>query len=800
MQTSLFAVLAALTFSPTFAQTDAGSAVAPSEEVTLEMRLEKLVERMKKERVDLRIPGFALAVVVDGEVVLSRGFGLADIEANRPVTPETIFAIGSSTKAFTATLIGMLQDDDSLSIDDPVTEYLPYFELPIESAEGSEVTLRDLLCHRTGFTRMSALWATGDTSRDLILRTAVNAEPWAGFREEFLYNNVMFLAAGEASAAAADMSWDELLEKRIFEPLGMDSSTSSTRAAQKDERLALGYEWNEDTEEFEHKQMIELSGIAPAGAINSNVIDMAKWVRFQLAEGEFEGEQLISKRTLVDTWTPNIEMGENVGYGLGWMIHSEKGERIIEHGGNIDGFGAQVAFMPTVGVGYVLLTNVSATPLQNKSMSIVFDALLEDLSEEAVSTAEYEKFVGLYDANFGPFKDEKFEVLIQNGNLSVDVPGQTVYELHPPDEDGKRYFRLTDTIAVSFDLDGNGLPTLMKMYQSGLTFEMPREGAESEIEIPLEEFNTLLGKFFDPALKTDFEVVVSNNRLAIDIPGQMVFELHVPDEDGKRHFRVSDELAVRFNQDEDGAVNSMTMYERGTVRELARTGEAPESDLPALPTLAELTVLHQPRGYARILAEHGTLRASGKIKMLQSGIEGSYVLEVRQAPSAYRIRTDLGPFGKSESGSDGKIAWSYDSAHGYNELSGDRLRQTLRDHPSIIEGDWRESFKSASVQKRIEKNDRQLLVVETQWGDLPMRTIHVEEETGLIVGVEFLYLSKFMSLPVAVEYSDFRELEGVVLFHQVVEENSAVGRTIHILNELKAGVDLAEDFHEYEAD
>ncbi|MFT5287020.1 MAG: CubicO group peptidase (beta-lactamase class C family) [Planctomycetota bacterium] len=774
------------------------SQASPQEEISLEQRLDMLVERMEKERVDQHIPGFALAVVKDDEVIFARGFGLADVESKRPVEADTIFAIGSSTKAFTATLIGMLQDQGSLSFDDPVTDYLPYFELAIESSdEQAVVTLRDLLCHRTGFTRMTPLWAGGTGSRELILKTATNAEPWTDFREEFNYNNVMFLAAGEASGAAADSSWDELIRTRIFVPLGMKSSFLSTPEAQKDERLALGYVWNEDKQQFDHKRMLNLASIAPAGAINSNVLDMAQWLRFQLAQGEYQGTRLISEAALTDTWTSNIEIGNEIDYGLGWMLRGKGEDRVIEHGGNIDGFAAQVAFMPEAGIGYVLLTNVSATPLQSKSISIVFDTLLDDLNEEAVSQKSHEKFVGFYEANFGPFKDDQFEVLIQNGNLSVDVPGQTVYELHVPDEEGKRYFRLTDTIAVSFETDEAGQPILMKMYQSGMTFEMPREGVEVVTELPLEDFDRLVGRYSDPEADINLEVLVQNNRLALDVPGQMIFELHLPDSEGKRHFRVTDKVAVQFNVDESGVVTSLTMFEEGGTREISRVDAHADSTASELPKLDEFFEIYKQSGRAQLLLEHGTYRTNGTIRLAQSGIEGTYVYEARQNPPAYCLRVDLGKFGQSELGSDGKRTWTYDPLHGFVEHFGDRSQQIISEHPSIAGGDWRKAFDTVAVSARKQIEERAVLVLECKQGDLPTRTMYVDESTGHITGMDYKYIAGPVRLPITMEFHDYRDEAGVPIWHKQIEENSATGRTIMTLSEIELGVELSSDFHAY---
>ena len=281
-------------------------------------------------------------------MVLARGFGLADVEAQTPATENTIYPVGSTTKAFTATLVGMLADEGKATWDDPVTQYLPYFDLDLRTDdEQAECTFRDLLSHRHGFSRMGVLWFGNETTREEILRTAAGAEAWDDFRAGFHYCNVTYLAAGVAAGVAADRTWDELMVERIFEPLKMGSSFLSISDVREDARLAVGYGWNEERGEHEQERLVNLDTIGPAGSINSNVLDMAQWVRLQLGRGQVDGMRLISEERIADTWSSQIEMGDGNAYGLGWMLREHDGRKVVEHGGNIGGFSAQVGLVPS---------------------------------------------------------------------------------------------------------------------------------------------------------------------------------------------------------------------------------------------------------------------------------------------------------------------------------------------------------------------------------------------------------------------------------------------------------------------
>lgn len=343
----------------------------------VEDRVARLVRTVDSMRPSRLVPGMALVVVRDDRVLVMRGFGLADREEARPVTPDTLFAIGSCTKAFTSTLTAMLVDGGWIGWDDAIADPLPGFRLQVASPDpGARPTIRDLLSHRTGHTRMGVLWASGNVGRDDILKTAARAEPWAPFRERFQYNNVMYLAVGEASANVAGASWNRMLRQRLLRPVGMKDTNASVGKSRADRALASGYEWDDGLSRFRRVPYRPLKNIAPAAGVNSNARDMARWLRFLLAGGAIDGTRLVRETTLEQTWLPHIGVADGIDYGMGWFLGEWDGRRVAYHGGNIDGFAAQVAIMPDEGIGLALLTNVSATPLQTEIMPLVWEALL----------------------------------------------------------------------------------------------------------------------------------------------------------------------------------------------------------------------------------------------------------------------------------------------------------------------------------------------------------------------------------------------------------------------------------------
>lgn len=753
-------------------------ALAQSTEPTLPQRLAKLTTELEKQRLALHIPGMAMAVVQGDQLIYSHGFGHADLENDTPVTPETLFAIGSSTKAFTASLIGMLVDEGKMGWDDPVTKFLPYFELKIDTDDPeATVTIRDLLAHRTGFTRMSLLWTGGAVSREEVLRTAIRAEPWSPFRERFYYNNVTFLSVGMASGVAAGSSWDELLAERLFTPLGMKSSNSSISTIQNNEHLSLGYRWKEETQDYEHIPMRLLDSIGPAGAINSNVLDMAQWLRFQLGRGTFDGRVLLSEAQHGETWTKQIKVGPGMNYGMGWMLRSVADHRLVEHGGSIDGFAAQVALFPDLDLGFVLLTNVTTTPLQGLSPNLVVESLLADWSDvdETISAGEnMEVYAGKYEANFGPFKETLFTVAVKSDRLTIDIPGQMVYELELPNEEGKWTFSLTDEVAVSFDRASDGSVVGLKMYQSEMTFELPKEGVERQAEIDLSNLQPYLGMYHSEVRDLDFEVKISTNqRLAVDVPGEMLYELFPPNDEDRWVFRPTDRVAVSFGISDNGEVTSLKLFRDGV--ELMELFRVKKPEQASLPTVEEILALSQNTGNMDAVS----FRITGRVQLVHSGIEGK-VTYSSDGARAYRSDTDFGRFGWIHQAVSKDQGWISSNIQPSQRLDGKYLTQAMAAHALLLTEDWLQIFDKVTVTGIETQDDRKAYILQMRVGELPAITASVDAETGDLLHYEMSVIDPNLGIPIrtVTRKEDYRDVEGGRVAFRTVSRNEFSGETI----------------------
>lgn len=319
---------------------------------------------VEKAVADWNVPGAGLAVVAGGEVVLAEGFGHRDLEQDRPMTADSLFAIGSTTKAFTATVLGMLSDEGKVDWDEPLRTYLPGFRLH-DPVATELVSPRDLVTHRSGLPRHDLLWYNDNrgTRGEVVARLA-HLEPSAGLRQEFQYNNLMFLTAGHLIERLTGETWEQAVRARILEPLGMTRTTFAVAESQKDADHALPYREN-DHDQLERIPFRPIELIGPAGSLNSSVHEMSRWLLFNLSGGQAGGERLINATTLADIHSPHMTMGaaperpeiSQPTYGLGWVIDTYRGHRRVRHGGGIDGFSTMVMLFPDDDLGFVSFTN-----------------------------------------------------------------------------------------------------------------------------------------------------------------------------------------------------------------------------------------------------------------------------------------------------------------------------------------------------------------------------------------------------------------------------------------------------------
>ena len=220
-------------------------------------------EKVEARRKELGIPGMSLVIVKDDKIIYMKGLGYKDYENKVPVTPDTQFAIGSATKAFTALSALISQDEGKLALDDSPKKFLPYFKM-YDPDTDKNITIRDLLSHSSGLNRTDLAMATGKLTRSELIQVAAQARPTAKLREKFQYQNLMFTAGGEIVAAVQKTPWEKFVPERILKPLGMNNSTMSIKEMEKVADRSFGYNYNFDTKETTKLPYRELNEVAPA--------------------------------------------------------------------------------------------------------------------------------------------------------------------------------------------------------------------------------------------------------------------------------------------------------------------------------------------------------------------------------------------------------------------------------------------------------------------------------------------------------------------------------------------------------
>lgn len=354
--------------------------------------LDELVERI----VDAaRIPGAALAVVSHDGTVFAKGYGLRDLAARSRMTAATVYPIASTTKAFNATLLAMLVEEGRLAWDVPVRRYLPSFEIG-HAAISAQVTLRDLVTMRTGLPRHDWLWLGNPMSRSELVGRLKSLDFSAGFRERFQYNNLTVTAAGHVAEVVTGRSWEDLVQERILNPLGMTSTTFSRPGG---ESTTQSYHETRARQLVPTHPLAQLVTAPSGGAMHSTVEDMARWIAFNLS-GEPAGERaLLQHKTLAEVHRPQITAsGEvaaptpNAAYAIGWFVDSCHGRLRLSHAGYASDVDSEVRLFPEDNLGVVAFTNFGGPNLARFINQSVYDSLMKLEPAETLEQklAEYE--------------------------------------------------------------------------------------------------------------------------------------------------------------------------------------------------------------------------------------------------------------------------------------------------------------------------------------------------------------------------------------------------------------------------
>jgi CubicO group peptidase (beta-lactamase class C family) len=544
-----------------------------SQEISPEA-LQALVEIVSGHVQDDKVVGSELMVLKNRQVVLHEAFGWRDRDEELAMPINTLFNIRSMTKPVVGTAIQMLIDEGKLALDDPVAKYLPSFD----NDTSRDITVEHLLTHRSGLplTMVAASFGEYDSLRKLADGAGERGpdfEPGSAFQ----YSDTGFDVLGALVEVISGVPLQQFVQERILDPLGMADTVTLIEADDpRTDRIASLYfggqgEWSRIWSPAEEPLYPFAMG---SQSLYSTPLDYARFLALWMDGGHVSDEQFLSpeaaRRALLpvsDSKLPSAFPGLRLDYGQAWIIYvpedapEGKGEMALFGHSGSDGTWAWAWPDQNLMVLYFTQSRGQGTGI---ALEDEIDRLLIHPDREEVEVPEELKpYLGIYTALSGPLMYKEFEILVQNGQLAVNLPEQIVVALEDPDEEGLWRLSLDPSVAISFVQDEAGQVTALQWHQAGEVFDVPRGTAPEEPPLDLEAVQKVLGAYERPEEEGSdpVEVLIHNGHLAVKMPEvAVVLELYPPDEEGKWYFRLNPTVAISFQEDEDGNVVSFTAH------------------------------------------------------------------------------------------------------------------------------------------------------------------------------------------------------------------------------------------------
>lgn len=548
--------------------------------------------------------GFAVAVVEKNKIIYQKGFGYRDYEQKLPVTPNTLFAIGSCSKAFTAALIGKLQGEGKLAIDNPVSSFVPVIKF-YNDEMNNNITLRDMMSHRTGLPRHDLSWYFFNTNaRDSIIQRVQYQEPTAKLRSTWQYNNFMYTAQGVIAEQLTGKTWEQNVKEHFFTPLEMITSNTSIAELEKSKDIAFGYKLYKDSI-IKKVPYYHIDAMGPAGAINSSVAEMANWTIAWLNGGKFKGKEIfpanfysqaIASQMIIGGGLPSKERPDLhfSNYGLGWMLSSYKGHYRVEHGGNIDGFSASTSFFPSDSIGIIVLTNQDGSKMPALIRNLVSDKILKlkyyDWNGDAKKAADkakaeeqkllatkqqtsiktfppthpYLDFEGIYqNAGYGTLrvylKSDSLFAVAGGSKLWLKHYSYDIFSVYMVEKDQTIDSTAAAPFKFQFQMSVVGdIESLSTTLEAGLKPLVFTKGVEAKATA-VKELQKYIGEYLLNGLTVKI-YIKDNKTLFALVPGQPDYEL-IPLGKDKFALKVIAGYFVQFEAKEDKQVTSLTFIQ-----------------------------------------------------------------------------------------------------------------------------------------------------------------------------------------------------------------------------------------------
>ena len=566
----------------------------------LDPRLKGIDQQLENVLANWKAPAFAVAIVEKDKIVYAKGFGYRDYKNKLPADANTLFAIGSSSKAFTSSILGLLRKDGKLTFDDSPRKYIP--ELNFFNSElDNMVTIQDMMCHRTGIPRHDFSWYLFPTeSKDSLIQRMAHQEPFTDIRKQWYYNNFMFLTQGVIAEKITGKSWEENIGEHFFKPLGMKRSNASIAEMKESKNAALGYELTDD-DEIKKLDYYNIAAMSPAGSINSSVNEMSNWLITWINNGKFEGKEILPKNYVTEAISSHMVVGGGVpgkeypdlhmgNYGYGWFLSSYRGHYRVEHGGNIDGFSANACFYPSDSIGVIVLTNQDGSSVPSVVRNIVADRMLgitpidwnTDLKERREKAIKEQKEAEAKSIS-NQVKGTKPSHILQEFTGIYSHPGYGSFELKVERDSLFAQFKLMKfwlrhhhyDVFKPFEVEETGIDTsdavgglilnfktndageiskvLMKIEPTLDPIEFKRQ--PTSIDVDKETLDNYIGEY--ELAGTVIKVYIKNeNTLFLLVPGQPEYEL-LPTATHKFAIKILDGYKVEFVENDQGGISDV---------------------------------------------------------------------------------------------------------------------------------------------------------------------------------------------------------------------------------------------------
>ncbi len=734
----------------------------------METRLARLDEAVAAKREALDIPGLALVVVKDDQVIYAKGHGVRNAAQQLPVTTDTVFPINQMTWGFTSALLLMAEEEGNLSLDDSPRDWLPYFSLK-DPAANDAVTIRHLLNHTTGLADVDMSYWAGRLSREESIRLLGQAEPTAELGKAFQYQQTMMVVAGECAAGALGQPYEQLVQARIFDPLGMKKARATQSSMVNEPLAAVGYRKLSQTVGVQPVGSFSSDSYASSTGIIASADDLARWLRLLLNGGRLENVQLISPQKMAQ-WIPPHAVED---YRLGWMLRDRQGDLQLGHPGRGEGFLSMIGLLPGKRLGFALLVNRDDAPQIVDFVTTQVFALLDstDQPDKPAYPAGAAEEAGLY----GVLGGIKYEIRWRDGYLTMHSKGLPVQTLLPEADRKYRWSDPPEGFYVTFR------PSKQNPKMSELVFERPygtvvyRQltprliAAATNRPLPA-ELMELVGSYQPADQSVDYRITPNEGTLSLIEPGKVPLALihrEGTPADTYGFVATREDIAIEMRRDAAGRIIGARYRFMDRTIELNKL----EEQAPTI-TPADLEARAAKAHNADAIADLRSMVLHYRLQRPLDGMSGR-MAEYRDQENRLCQERIYTAFKREVTRS--RIVFDGNTSHQWNtrfptgdlgELKNDALRQYALFNPFT---GWRQHYETISDVRMTEVDGTPVHVVEKRRPSGVVVVEYFDQQTDLLLQQE-LRLSWNDNRPTLIyieQYGDYQTVQGIRIPHRV---------------------------------